>query len=232
LAFVDGQDPSARRLPTTQRHTGGVTNPLRAGHWLREPRSLRVDDASVAFTTSPRTDLWQRTYYGFRTDNAPALLFTATENITFTVRVSFDYRHRYDQAGVLVRSDSDHWGKASVEYEDRDLSRLGSVVTNRGYSDWATRDIPTPHRMWYQVSRRGPDFLVQACADGVHWEQLRIFHLHDLGETTEAMGAAQASDLTGAPVSLGIYACSPEDSSFEARFDRISVEPSTWAPHS
>jgi regulation of enolase protein 1 (concanavalin A-like superfamily) len=209
-----------------------VTNPLRNGRWLREPASLRIDDESVAFTTSPRTDLWQRTYYGFRNDNAPALLLTAAGNITFTVRVSFDYQHRFDQAGVLVHRDSDHWAKASVEFEDPDLSRLGSVVTNLGYSDWATRDVPTPRRMWYQVSRRGPDFLIQACADGVHWEQLRIFHLHGLGETTEAMGTAPATDLEAEPVSIGIYACSPEDSTFEARFDRISVEPSTWVPHS
>lgn len=208
-----------------------MTNPLQHGRWLRQPSALRIEAGGVAFTTSPGTDLWQRTYYGFRNDNAPALLLSVEANVTLTVRASFDYQHRFDQAGVLVHRDSKNWAKASVEFEDADLSRLGSVVTNHGYSDWATRDIPTPRRMWYQVSRRGPDFMIQACADGVHWEQLRIFHLHDAGATSEEMGAQPAADLPATPVEIGVYACSPEASSFEARFDRISIEPSTWAPH-
>ncbi len=28
-----------------------------------------------------------------------------------------------------------------IEYENEQYQRLGSVVTNRGYSDWATTDI-------------------------------------------------------------------------------------------
>ena len=36
---------------------------------------------------------------------------------------------------------SDNWFKASIEYEDEKIQRLGSVVTNHGYSDWATTDI-------------------------------------------------------------------------------------------
>ena len=165
-----------------------------------------------AFTTSPRTDLWQRTYYGFRNDNAPALLLTTAANITFTVRVSFDYQHRFDQAGVLVHRDSDNWAKASVEFEDPDLSRLGSVVTNRGYSDWATRDVPTPRRMWYQVSRRGPDFLIQNSTDGQKWEQMRITHLHKVQPKLKA----------------GIYACSPMNGRFTCTFDYLSIHENFW----
>lgn len=189
-----------------------MANPLRDGRWLREPAGAVVDHEGVRFTTSPGTDLWQRTYYGFRNDNAPALLLPMADR-TFTVRVGFDYRRRYDQAGVLVHIDSDHWAKASIEFEDADVSRLGSVVTTGGWSDWATRDIPSTRRMWYRVSQRGPDVLFESCADGVHWEQLRIFHL------------------PSAQVLVGVYACSPEESSFEARFDRMRVEPSVWQAH-
>jgi regulation of enolase protein 1 (concanavalin A-like superfamily) len=35
----------------------------------------------------------------------------------------------------------------------------------------------------------------------------------------------------GSTVGIGVYACSPEDSSFEAQFDQIRVQPSVWQPH-
>lgn len=42
--------------------------------------------------------------------------------------------------------DSENWLKASIEYENQSFqhlgSNLGSVVTNNGYSDWATTEIP------------------------------------------------------------------------------------------
>ncbi|HSO03656.1 MAG TPA: DUF1349 domain-containing protein [Candidatus Limnocylindrales bacterium] len=75
-----------------------MTNPLSSGEWLREPAHAPVDAELVRFTTSPGTDLWQRTYYGFRNDNAPALLLPATRNMTLTVRVSSCVR----QSGVRV----------------------------------------------------------------------------------------------------------------------------------
>jgi hypothetical protein len=205
-------------------------NPLRSGTWLRRTPGAVVDREGVRFSTMPGTDLWQRTYYGFRNDSAPGLLLPVAGNITLTVRASFDYRRRYDQAGVLVHLDAGTWAKASIEHEGYELSRLGSVVTNGGYSDWATRDIASTQQMWYRVSRRGPDFRFEAGPDGLQWEQLRIFHLHRLGETTAEMGAAAALP-EGPAVGIGVYACSPEDSSFEARFDHISVEPSIWQPH-
>ena len=42
------------------------------------------------------------------------------------------------------------WLKASVEYENEKFQHLGSVVTNHGYSDWATTAIPSDvKQMWY-----------------------------------------------------------------------------------
>ena len=47
----------------------------------------------------------------------------------------------FDQCGVVMYLDSENWLKASIEYENERFQRLGSVVTNLGYSDWATTDI-------------------------------------------------------------------------------------------
>ena len=117
-------------------------------HWLNQPQDFRIADQSVTITTEANTDFWQRTYYGFRNDNAPALLIENAVNFTFTTRVSFEYRARFDQCGLIIYLDSDNWFKASVEFEDASVARLGSVVTNHGYSDWATTDIPTPTVIW------------------------------------------------------------------------------------
>ncbi len=134
---------------------------LQSGKWINRPSSSQVTDSSVEIITEPSTDFWQRSYYGFRNDNAPALLFTSDVNFTLTARVKFDYKKQFDQCGLIIYIDSDNWFKSSIEFENDDFSRLGSVVTNSGYSDWATSDIKLPTEIWYRLSRRGPDFLVE-----------------------------------------------------------------------
>ncbi len=41
--------------------------------WTREPNSYDIKDNKIEIITKPHTDLWQRTYYHFRNDNAPVL---------------------------------------------------------------------------------------------------------------------------------------------------------------
>ena len=204
---------------------------LPRAHWLNQPKVSKFTDQSVTITTEPNTDFWQRTYYGFRNDNAPALVSENAVNFSFTTRVSFEYRARFDQCGLIIYLDSDNWFKASVEFEDEGLSRLGSVVTNHGYSDWATTDIPTPTVMWYRLSRRGPDFLIEFAPDGLDFKQMRVFHLHRLGETTVEMGKLNPPAPAVLSVAFGLYACSPSNSSFEARFDHLKLEDCLWMAH-
>jgi regulation of enolase protein 1 (concanavalin A-like superfamily) len=199
--------------------------------WIFEPEKHRVQKRSIEITTEPRTDFWQRSYYGFKHNNAPALLIESTENFTFTSKVAFEYKTRFDQCGVIIYLNRDCWFKASIEYENDQYSRLGSVVTNKGHSDWATTNIILPDSIWYRLSRRGPDFLIEHSLDGVDYRQMRIFHLHDLGETTQAMGTANPPLKSIDPVRFGVYACSPLDSSFTATFSEIDIVKSTWLPH-
>ena len=185
--------------------------------WTRPPRSFSISPEEIRITTEPGTDLWQRTYYGFQNDNAPVLqLETDETRFSFTVRTDFDSKHRFDQCGVAVYLDSENWLKASIEYENAEYQRLGSVVTNRGYSDWATSDIPASVRsMWYRLSRREADYCIECSADGVHFQQMRICHLH--------AGTGR--------IRFGVYACSPENSSFEARFSCMALTDCLWADH-
>jgi regulation of enolase protein 1 (concanavalin A-like superfamily) len=202
-----------------------------AAKWLNQPRRSEKSAQSVKINTDPKTDFWQRSYYGFRNDNAHALLLESDTNFTFTAKASFDYLKQFDQCGLIIYLDSENWFKASIEYETEAISRLGSVVTNYGYSDWATTDIATPTVMWYRLNRRGPDFLIEASPNGKNYKQMRIFHLHCLGETTVEMGKLNPPAPAEQPVPFGLYACSPLNSSFEARFDNFKLEPCSWMAH-
>ena len=199
--------------------------------WIHRPKKAAVGVDAVTITTEAGTDLWQRSYYGFRNDNAPGLLVEREDNFSLTVRAFFSYRVRFDQCGLLIYLDSDNWFKASIEYESKEVSRLGSVVTNQGYSDWATQDIATCSLIWYRLSRRGPDFLAESSADGTTFSQMRVFHLHALGDTNPDEAALDEPPTRERVVNVGIYACSPGQSSFEARFDHVSFEPCVWKAH-
>jgi regulation of enolase protein 1 (concanavalin A-like superfamily) len=107
--------------------------------WTRMPASFKISNDKIEMITAPNTDLWQRTYYHFRNDNAPVLQMTTDEKyFSFVVKTEFESKRRFDQCGVVVYLDSENWLKASIEYENQRFQHLGSVVTNNGYSDWAT----------------------------------------------------------------------------------------------
>ncbi len=186
--------------------------------WTRAPKTYTISDTQIRITTEPGTDLWQRTYYGFRNDNAPVLQWKTKEPyFSFVVKTCFDQsHHRFDQCGVVMYLNSDNWLKASIEYENARFQRLGSVVTNQGYSDWATTDIPASVKsMWYRFSRRESDYCLECSEDGIHFRQMRICHMQE----------------GGGEISFGIYACSPENSSFEAIFTDMELLPCQWQTH-
>lgn len=185
--------------------------------WTRNPKETLLTETRIELITEPGTDLWQRTYYGFRNDNAPVLQAKTSEKyFSFVVKTQFESKHRFDQCGVAIYLDSENWFKASIEYENEEYQRLGSVVTNHGYSDWATTDISADIKeMWYRLSRRESDYCIECSTDGIHFKQMRIFHLWE--------GAEE--------ISFGIYACSPESSSFRAVFTDMQVTECKWEAH-
>ncbi len=183
----------------------------------REPNSYSVTDDKIEIVTKPNTDLWQRTYYHFRNDHAPVLQFDTDEQFfSFTVKTEFYSKHRFDQCGIVLYLDSENWLKASVEYENEEFGHLGSVVTNLGYSDWATTKISADVKsMWYRLSRREDDYCIECSSDGENFSQMRICHMHN--------GKGK--------ISFGIYACSPENSSFKAVFTNMEMTECKWLAH-
>lgn len=51
--------------------------------WTREPKCYQIASDKVEIITEPHTDLWQRTYYHFRNDNAPLLQISTDEKFFF-----------------------------------------------------------------------------------------------------------------------------------------------------
>lgn len=181
--------------------------------WKNEPRQVTLDIGKVSIVTQPHTDFWQRTHYGFRNDSGHCYLKTISGDFTMETHARFAYQGRFDQCGVMLYHNEDVWMKGSVEKENEDIGRLGSVVTNMGYSDWATADVPgTLQALSYRLHRRGNDFLLECAYTPSNWLQMRIFHLHGIRQEIQA----------------GLYACSPLDSSFTAEFTLPVFSPCGW----
>lgn len=185
--------------------------------WIREPKNYVITENKIEIITEPHTDLWQRTYYNFRNDNAPVLQINTDEKyFSFILKTEFESNHRFDQCGVVMYLDSENWFKCSIEYENEDFQHLGSVVTNNGYSDWATTAIDASIKsMWYRFSRREDDYCIESSIDGINYSQMRIFHMWK-GNST---------------IQFGIYACSPENSSFKATFTNMEITECKWLAH-
>ena len=186
--------------------------------WTREPKEFITGEDWAEIVTKPHTDLWQRTYYHFRNDNAPVFQMETEEPyFSFVVKTEFvESHHRFDQCGIVMYLDSENWLKCSVEYENEEYQHLGSVVTNQGYSDWATTVIGASVKcMWYRFSRREDDYCLECSRDGVQFQQMRVCHMHQ----------------GGGKIRFGIYACSPEDSSFRAVFSHMEMLECQWKAH-
>jgi uncharacterized protein len=149
--------------------------------WWNPPRRAELRESRLVVATRGGTDLWQRTHYGFRRDDAHCLVVDwQGGDFLLTTTVRLQPLHQYDQAGLIVRLSADCWLKTSVEYEST-AGRLGAVVTNAGWSDWSTQDVPESLRaIRLRVGRTGADYIVEASPiDGSEsaWSQIRVAHL-------------------------------------------------------
>lgn len=176
--------------------------------WMNKPKHTFKGE-KLTITTSGETDFWQRTHYGFSKDNGHAMLSTISGNFRITVKTEYNYINQYDQCGIFLRIDGLNWIKVAAEREDSECYRLGSVITNLGYSDWATSDIDSQiGELWYRVDCQNNDFIIESSLDGIIWTQMRIAHLHSRQR----------------PLNAGIFACSPKIGGFTAEFSEFSIE--------
>jgi regulation of enolase protein 1 (concanavalin A-like superfamily) len=175
--------------------------------WLNEPERWTARGDGLEMVTDQATDFWRETHYGFSRDSGHFLGFRTAEAFTAELRVQGDFRALYDQAGIMVRIDAQHWVKAGIEFSDG-RAMLGSVLTD-GRSDWAT--APYEHDaadFWMRATVTNGVLRLQVSADGKLWPLVRLAPF------------AKASSYL-----LGPMACTPERAGLKVVFSSFRLTP-------
>jgi regulation of enolase protein 1 (concanavalin A-like superfamily) len=110
------------------------------GVWLNPPVHVVQESSQLKVTAAHESDFWRNTSYGFVHDSGHALLKEFPAHSSMEVTFVLDYSGQFDQAGIIVYSDSQHWIKAGVESADG-LPQVGAVVTSIN-SDWSLAPVP------------------------------------------------------------------------------------------
>ena len=109
-------------------------------YWLNPPRQWSGDESALLVITDDKTDFWAKTWYGFERFSGHFFGCDVIGDFTFQVKIQADFEALYDQAGIMLFADNEHWLKAGIEMNDGCAS-IGSVLTI-GHSDWATGIFP------------------------------------------------------------------------------------------
>jgi regulation of enolase protein 1 (concanavalin A-like superfamily) len=182
-----------------------------AGHWTREPASVRVDGDDLVVGAIEGSDYWRTTHYGFIHDDGHGLLGEWPADAA--VEVTFDastLTALYDQAGLLLWVGDEEWVKAGLEVSDGVL-HLGAVVTN-GMSDWSMAPVPdwAGQLITIRASRSGElgdDLTLRARTASGGWRTLRV------------------APFPAAAASAGPMVCAPMRADLEVRFTGWDLAP-------
>lgn len=175
------------------------------GIWLNPPDNYSFENGNLRFTTLANTDFWARTFYGFQRHSGHAWGFNIEGEFTLQVKVMAEFTHLYDQAGIFIQDDQEHWVKAGIEFND-ELPAIGSVVT-RGTSDWATGLFPgDPGTFWMRATLENEALRIQYSTDGKTWPLLRLCHWPHRQKRF-----------------VGFMACTPERQGLEAIFSDFAL---------
>ncbi len=175
--------------------------------WFNPPARWTLDGARLHAVTDHATDFWRETHYGFVRDNGHFFAQPTRGDFTAQLRVRATFAALYDQAGIMVRLDGEHWVKAGIEMSDGE-ALLGSVLT-AGRSDWATgRYTGDAADFRLRVSVCSGVLRLQASGDGERWPLLRL-----------------APFPKADSYQVGPMCCTPERSGLAVEFSEFSVTP-------
>lgn len=144
-----------------------------AGLWLNPPQHSELSASGFAVTAEEHSDFWNTTSYGFTHDTGHALLNPFPQDSALELSWILDYDQQFDQAGLMIWSDADHWIKAGVEYADG-APQLGAVVTSE-LSDWSVAPVPDwmGKEVHLRISRSGDALTIRARCEGA-WQLVRL----------------------------------------------------------
>ncbi len=174
--------------------------------WFNEPEQWNIDGDSLHMVVTPQTDYWRVSHYGFTVDDAPFLYALRGGEFEVKVKISGDYRSRFDQAGLMLRIDHENYIKAGIEFVDGKYNL--SVVVTHHTSDWSVIQLDKPvESVWIKAVRR--------------LDAVEIFYSFNDKEYT-MMRNAWLQD--NHPVMVGMMGACPDGNGFEARFEGFSIK--------
>lgn len=174
--------------------------------WFNEPQKWDIKNNVLSMNVTPQSDYWRISHYGFTVDDAPFLYTTYGGEFEAKVKISGDYKVRFDQSGLMLRIDHENYIKAGIEFVDGKYN-LSTVVTHKT-SDWSviTLNKPVPF-VWIKAIRR--------------LDAVEIFYSFDDKEYI-MMRNAWLQD--NHPVMVGLMGACPDGNGFTAKFENFSVK--------
>jgi regulation of enolase protein 1 (concanavalin A-like superfamily) len=144
------------------------------GTWSTPPVASDEADGHLRVAAVEGSDAWRHTAYGFVHENAHALLAPLAVGEAMEVSFRAPWDGQFDQAGVFIEIDREHWMKAGVEFADEHLG-LGAVVTDVR-SDWSVGFVDDwrDAEITVRVSRWADALIVRARADAGEWRLVRV----------------------------------------------------------
>lgn len=195
-----------------------------------------LSSSSLLLAPPAKRDFWRKTYYQplLVKDDAPFLYRTiALEELPVTIECSFsiDAKSQFDQAGIMIRLDYEHWMKTGIEVVDG-TPRLSCVVTN-GFSDWSTQQVSSAEMKIrvHVLPQQGGSLVVEASpCDSNDWTFIRIAHLHKdmnhdmLNDATNVRNAFQGIGAKDGAIMVGIFgACPVDQNGMVVKFHDLSI---------
>lgn len=173
--------------------------------WFNEPENWSVENDVLTMDVTPQSDYWRISHYGFTVDDAPFLYTLRGGEFEMKVKISGDYKVRFDQAGLMLRIDKENYIKTGIEFVDGKYN-LSTVVTHRT-SDWSVIELEKPvEYVWIKAVRR--------------LDAVEIFYSFDDKEYT-MMRNCWLQDNT--PVMVGMMAACPDGNGFKATFEGFKI---------
>lgn len=184
----------------------GMAQSLEKMQWFNEPERWEINGNSLSMSVTPHTDYWRISHYGFTVDDAPFLYTVRGGEFEVKVKISGDYKTRFDQSGLMLRIDRENYIKAGIEFVDGKYN-LSTVVTHHT-SDWSIIPLDEPVKfVWIKAVRR--------------LDAVEIFYSFDDKEYT-MMRNAWLQD--NHPVMVGIMGACPDGDGFEAKFENFLIK--------
>ena len=121
--------------------------------WFNEPENWSIEDNTLTMDVTPQSDYWRISHYGFTVDDAPFLYTLRGGEFEVKVKISGEYKVRFDQAGLMLRIDKENYIKTGIEFVDGKYN-LSAVVTHKT-SDWSVIELDKPvEYVWIKAVRR------------------------------------------------------------------------------